>query len=120
MSSTKDAQQELHERLAEEGYKYRVVALFVITVVHIFLYGSYVLLFRIADVVLRRRAQANTNAPHRLFRLAVVSLFALSSISVPLSLAYDFLYIKNMYWFAAGWGDQTFEPLWLHLGWVSM
>ena len=67
--------------------------------VHLFLYGLHVLLFRDALEVLRRRRRQKTRG-NRLLLVSLITLFTLSSISVPAGIATDFLAVRKAYYHA--------------------
>ncbi|KAG7094530.1 hypothetical protein E1B28_005359 [Marasmius oreades] len=63
-----------------------IVAPILITAFHLFLYGLYVLLFRIGIVVLRKWPNTRDHLVHK---VSLNILFSLTSLSVPLNLVFD-------------------------------
>ncbi|KAL0061409.1 hypothetical protein AAF712_011753, partial [Marasmius tenuissimus] len=90
------ARESLYKRISEADFRFVVLFPFITTSVHLFLYGLNVLLFWVGLGVLRRREQKK-NVGNRLLRVALVSLFLLCSVSVPLSLVSVILDVKHAF-----------------------
>ncbi|KAJ8083572.1 hypothetical protein PM082_009447 [Marasmius tenuissimus] len=80
----------------EQQYKFGIMFPITVSVVHLFLYGFNILLFRIGLQVLKRRERQEDEG-NRLCRLLLVSLFVLSTVSVPISLTEDMLDVRRAF-----------------------
>ncbi|KAJ8090879.1 hypothetical protein PM082_024801 [Marasmius tenuissimus] len=78
------------ERSMRDGFNTMIVGPLLFTSVHLFLYGLYVLLYRIGLLVLRERPRTRERLLHQ---VSLHVLFLLVTINVPLALAYDLLQI---------------------------
>ncbi|KAJ8093749.1 hypothetical protein PM082_009609 [Marasmius tenuissimus] len=87
--------------LSEYQYNFGILLPLLVSSVHLFLYGFNVLLFRIGIVVLRKR-ERDKDTGNRLFRLALFSLFALSTVGVPVGLISDILNTRQAFSVASG------------------
>ncbi|KAG7097645.1 hypothetical protein E1B28_004977 [Marasmius oreades] len=73
----------------------------IISSLSLFLYGLYILLFRISIVLLKRRKKSRERSFHQ---ISLRTLFVLASIGVPLGLAHDVLATTKPVWRLAGLG----------------
>ncbi|KAK1226664.1 hypothetical protein PQX77_010343 [Marasmius sp. AFHP31] len=86
----------------EQQYKFGILLPITVSVVHLFLYGINLLLFRIGLQVLKRRERQEDREGNRLCRPLLISLFVLSTVSVPISLTEDILDVRRAFCAASG------------------
>ncbi|KAJ8093778.1 hypothetical protein PM082_009638 [Marasmius tenuissimus] len=91
--------------VAEGQYKNGILLPLVASSAHLCLYGFNVMLFRVALTVLRHRRREG-RAGHRLFLFSVLALFALSSLSVPVSFTWDILATRGAFCAIAEAGQE--------------
>ncbi|KAG7098051.1 hypothetical protein E1B28_000025 [Marasmius oreades] len=80
----------------------------IISSLGLFLYGLYILLFRISLVLLRKRGKTRGHSFHR---VSLTTLFVLASIGVPLGMMFDLLVVAGSFWELARPGLEFPFPL---------
>ncbi|KAJ8079747.1 hypothetical protein PM082_016569 [Marasmius tenuissimus] len=87
------------EPTARAGFNLMVVAPLLFNSVHLFLYGLYVLLYRIGLLVLKKRPRTQECLFHQ---VSLHVLFVLVTLSIPIALAFDLLQISKEFYSYSG------------------
>ncbi|KAF9257016.1 hypothetical protein L218DRAFT_1006651 [Marasmius fiardii PR-910] len=96
-------QQDLHfpEYLAQDVFRDIVITPILINSCHLFLYGLYIFIFRVAISALKERP----HSPERRFHvISLNTLFILATVNVPFRLAVDIFFCKLVFWKWEGLG----------------